>query len=378
MTSNTQSYPGGELQVTELRPNVRLWQPATDVLHQPEIIAQEPGCEQVFLGLPLGECGGVMMANTVIRQISEDTGVVFGNHEPTHGADANANFVALGAVFDRPVQAIEPGSPYVISAHGAAPSVTAEAQAQGLQVFDVTCPLVHKTHAAILSAKPREHDPESRRARVAYISFGKANHPELVGAAGVAAENDISFTVVADEEQVDAMVQATPVDEKIVVVGQTTNNSDQAEALAAYLQGRAEERGISIQREGKRDVCHTVRDRQRSTREIVTAHNVGSLIVVGSVNSKNTKSLAMVATEEAARTGQTLDIYLTNSWAQLPEIGGTVGVVSGASTLEQNVRGVIDRLAPKQGVIEVGTDTDKDIIFRPVDLFTRRYNSSRP
>lgn len=350
----------------KLYPGVTLWKPEEDLLDSLDIIPQDESCSEVLLGLPVGECGGVKMANEVIRQLGRaGFGAVYGNHEPTHGADSTAELVRLGAKFGEDPASIPLGMPYVVSAHGAAPGVPRAARERGLNVYDVTCPLVHKTHLAINRAA-EEEDP-----LVAYISFGSPNHAERIGAAGIAKELEIPFSAIGSKEEVDQLLKQLEGSETLVVVGQTTNNSDDADKLASYLSDKGHEVGVKVKREGAHDVCHTVRDRQRSTREIIR-HGVGSLVVVGSVNSKNTKSLALVGAQQAERLDVELDIYLTNSWFQLPELGGSVGVVSGASTREQNVKGVIARLAPKQGITIIGVDTDKDIVFKPVDGKTRQ------
>lgn len=358
--------PTEGLQVTSLYPGVQLWKPANDLLHAPNVMPQDRTSDEVLLGLPLGECGGVQMANRVIEKLGERPNtIIYGNHAPTHGADSTAAFQHMGAQFGVAPTEVALGMPYVISAHGAAPNVKADASVRGIEVYDVTCPLVSRTHNAILRAG------QVAGGRVAYISFGSPNHAERVGAAGVAEQTGIPFTAIGDTEDADELVSAATPDETIVIVGQTTNNSDEAAALAAHLYEQAALRGIAVKREGAHDVCHTVRDRQRSTREIVRTA-VGALIVVGSVNSKNTKSLAVVAAEEAAARNLALDIFLTNSWGQLPQLEGRVGVVSGASTRALNVEGVIERLAPRDGVTLVGEDTDKGIIFTPIDRATRR------
>jgi 4-hydroxy-3-methylbut-2-enyl diphosphate reductase len=308
----------GGMECLELGPDVRLCRPSTDMLHDPNVEPQAEGCDEVFLGLPLGECGGVRMANRVIELVSRrSNGVVYGNHEPTHGADTTKKFEAMGAQFGVAPSDVPKGSPYVISAHGASPDVAEEARDLGLEVFDVTCPLVHKTHLAIkrAAAIPGGH--------VAYISFGKPDHPEAVGAAGVAESEGVRFSVLSDVADIDAIVeQAKQNDETITVVGQTTNNSDQAEMLANHLYVRATAANIIVWREESRDACHTVRDRQRSARQIV-ALGVDGMVVVGSVRSKNTLSLAKVAVEEALARGVPLDVYLVNSWPQLVPLLGS-------------------------------------------------------
>jgi 4-hydroxy-3-methylbut-2-enyl diphosphate reductase len=354
------------LEVAHVGPGVRLWRPSADALHDPDIVPQDPPSTDVLLGLPYGECGGVQMANQVIEKLGElAQGAVYGNHAPTHGADATAGFIRLGARFAVEPEAIPLGMPYVISAHGASPDVRRRAEEHGLQAYDVTCPLVYRTHRAILEAAA------GGNSRVAYISFGSLDHPERLGAAGVAREAGVLFTAIASPAEAEQLAADADPDGSIVIVGQTTNNSDEADRVAAALQERAALRGIPVIRANKQDVCHTVRDRQNSTREIVR-RGVGALVVVGSVNSKNTASLAGVATQEAQACRTPLDIYLTNSWHQLPVLQGRIGVVSGASTRRQNVEAVLIRLAPSQGVTPVGEDTDKGIVFAPVHPATQR------
>lgn len=356
-----------ELSLVDISPGIRLWQPPVDVLHDPAVEPQNPGCDQVLLGLPLGECGGVRMANQVIGALSV-RGSVYGNHEPTHGADATQQFIRQGARFDLTPEEIAAKSPhatYVISAHGAAPNDITRAEAAGLDIYNVTCPLVDRTHNVI---KRAAEDP---RNVVAYLSFGKRDHPEIVASAGLADELEVPFHVVSNTEDIDTMLSAMGKRNSIIIAGQTTNNSDDAQKLASLIDARATAQGFFVARTNAKDVCHTVRDRQTTTREII-AQGVGTLVVVGSVNSKNTMSLAKVAAQESAARRHAVELYLVNSWLQLPNITGRVGVVSGASTLDQNVHGVVTRLNPSLGVKEVGIDTDKDIVFKPIDQKTRK------
>lgn len=347
----------------EMGPGVTLWKPDTDALHVNPVVPQDEPAESVYLGLPLGECGGVLMANQAMDALAEEgTGPIYGNHEPTHGADATAQHEAMGAVFGLTPDEVPEGSIYLISAHGAEPGVRKRAEERRLRVFDVTCPLVTHTHNAIERAGPEGH--------VAYISFGSPGHAERVGSAGLAQARGVGFTVLDSEAAIVRVLEEAG-ERPISVVGQSTNNSDAAIELAEELRRQAEAAGQTVRRGGAHDVCHTVRDRQAATRAIVH-QGVDTLVVVGAVKSKNTGSLAKVGAEEAVRAGSPLEIRLANSWGQLPKILGRVGIVSGASTFERNVWGVVDRLAPVRGVTTVGEDTDGGIVFKPKHGPTRR------
>ncbi|MET0779412.1 MAG: hypothetical protein ABWY71_01115 [Candidatus Saccharimonadales bacterium] len=358
-----------EFTATAYGHDIAVFRPENDMLHTSPVEPQAVGCDEVLEGWPRGECGGVQMANQVIEAVSRGGDPVFGNHEPTHGADSTAAFTAMGARFDRKPAEIPVGSTYIISAHGAAPGVTEAATERGLNVLDVTCPLVTRTHVAIERAA-RESGPDTPAA-IAYISLGSSpTHPELVGAAGLAEARKVPFHIVSNEEDATRLLQGINPATRLVIVGQTTNNSDAADELIGHIRSAAQEHGVTVGRQNLHDVCHTVRDRQRSVRAIV-GERVGTLIVVGSVNSKNTKSLATVAALEARLAEHPMVVYLVNSWGQLPDLGGRVGLVSGASTRAQNVDGVITRLNPRLGVRKVGEDTDKGIVFSPIHAATR-------
>lgn len=344
----------------------RFYKPAGDVLHDPNVLPQNPGCEEVLLGLPYGECGGVKMTVEIVRIKSQD-GKVYGNHEPTHGADSTNDSKVRGAEFGVEPEELSPGSIYVISAHGAAPSVVERATQRKLEIYKGVCPLVERIHR-IVDEVVRRGDPDEL---IAYISFGKPDHPEVVGVKGAAEEGGKPFEIISGPEDADALIARLDAKAKVVVVGQTTNNSDLAGELALRIYEEGKKKGIEVSRQDSRDVCHTVRDRQNSTREIIQ-RGINKVVVVGSVNSKNTLSLAKVAAQEANLLGQPLEVWLVNSWSQLPSLEGPVGVVSGASTRAANVDGVINRLNSAQPTILVGEDTDRGVTFKPSDPAARQ------
>ena len=84
------------------------------------------------------------------------------------------------------------------------------------------------------------------------------------------------------------------------------------------------------------------------------------MLVIGSANSSNTQSLVDLAAEAGCRR-----VLRINDADDIPsDLKGTIGVTAGASAPEDLVRGVIQRLAPAQGVQEV-TVIDEDEYFPP-------------
>ncbi len=84
------------------------------------------------------------------------------------------------------------------------------------------------------------------------------------------------------------------------------------------------------------------------------------MVVIGSVNSSNTRAL-----EKVARASGCPRVLRVNEADELPDdLSGTVGVTAGASAPDELVDAVVARLAPLDGVEEIHV-TDEDEYFPP-------------
>src|SRR5512135_3389846 len=101
--------------------------------------------ETVLLAQPRGFCAGVEMA---IKALSWMVRVfeppVYCYHEIVHNRLVVDRFRELGVVFVDDVDHVPEGAPLMLSAHGSAPEVVAEALRHGGTVVDAVCPLVTK------------------------------------------------------------------------------------------------------------------------------------------------------------------------------------------------------------------------------------------
>src|SRR5581483_10498015 len=105
------------------------------------------------------------------------------------------------------------------------------------------------------------------------------------------------------------------------------------------------------------DLCFATTNRQAALKAI--AGRSDAVVVIGSVNSSNTRALEKVAAAVCPR------VLRVNEAAELPDdLSGTVGVTAGASAPDELVQAVVARLAPRQGVEEVHV-TDEDEYFPP-------------
>jgi 4-hydroxy-3-methylbut-2-enyl diphosphate reductase len=265
---------------------------------------------------------------------------VYCYHEIVHNRVVVDRFSALGVVFVADVAEVPVGAPLMLSAHGTAPEVLAEARARGGVVIDAVCPLVTKVH----------HELKVRAGKgYTVIYVGHVGHDEAVGTVAVAPE---AVRLVQDEDDVAALDldAATPV----ALLAQTTlSQHDWQGVLDA---ARARFPGLWMP--GRSDLCFATTNRQDALQSI--APRSDAVVVIGSPNSSNTVALVKTAT-----TAGCARVLRVNSVDELPDdLTGVVGVTAGASAPEALVRAVVERLAPVEGVEEVAV-TDEDEYFPP-------------
>src|ERR671924_473430 len=103
--------------------------------------------KRVLLASPRGYCAGVERAvETVERALSLYGAPVFVRKQIVHNGHVVRELESRGAVFVEDETDVPAGATLVLSAHGVAPDVYANAAARRLTTIDATCPLVTKVH----------------------------------------------------------------------------------------------------------------------------------------------------------------------------------------------------------------------------------------
>ena len=305
--------------------------------------------KRVLLASPRGYCAGVERAvETVDRALQLYGPPVYVRKQIVHNSHVVRDLEARGAVFVEDENEVPVGGTLVLSAHGVAPSVHANAAGRRLTTIDATCPLVTKVHV------------QARRyARDGYriLLIGHAGHEEVVGTTGEAPEAITLVESAADAEALDL-----PAGAPIAYITQTTLSVDETAEIIEVLRRRFP----GIRAPQREDICYATSNRQWAVKELLP--EVQLLLVIGSRNSSNSNRLVEVAR------GAGVEAHLIDDEAEIDErwLEGvsTVGVTSGASAPERLVtrvcewfraRGVRD-IAPFASVFE-------DVVFRlPVEL----------
>ena len=287
--------------------------------------------KKIVIAAPRGWCAGVDRAVEIVEKALQKHGSpVYVRKQIVHNLHVVRSLEGKGAVFVDSEEEIPEGSVCVLSAHGSAPTVYANAEARNLRLIDATCPLVTKVHV--------EAQRFSRQGKT-IVLIGHEGHEEVEGTFGQAPDRTV---VVEDAEAASKLELDDP--GNVAFVSQTTLSVDEAMSVVGALRKRFP----LITGPTKDDICYASQNRQTAVRKIASLADL--VLVVGSKNSSNSNRLVEVARESGTES------YLVENETGIDpawiERAGTIGISSGASTPEVLVDRVIDHLA-SQGVVDL-------------------------
>jgi 4-hydroxy-3-methylbut-2-en-1-yl diphosphate reductase len=279
---------------------------------------------KVLLAAPRGYCAGVERAVDAVEAALERHGPpVYVRKQIVHNLHVVRDLEAKGAVFVEEETEVPEGAVVVLSAHGVAPEVYANAERRRLTILDATCPLVTKVH--LEARRFAQHDRT-------IVLIGHAGHEEVVGTTGQAPGRTI---LVQDMEQARSLQVSDP--GNLSYLTQTTLSVDETNEIVELLR----ERFPQIQGPPREDICYATQNRQDAIKEVARRADV--VLVIGSDNSSNSNRLAEVARDLGT------PAYLVDDESEVdPEwIEGAqvVGLTSGASAPERLVDRVLGWLA---------------------------------
>lgn len=290
--------------------------------------------KRIVLAEVLGYCWGVRRALEIIQQAAQQ-GPVATVGDVIHNPQVVEQLRLQGI---EPVASVaearERGFQRVaITAHGAGPQRAQEAAEAGLTLIDTTCPLVTKVQRLA-----------EKLVRQGYflVVYGDAYHPEVQGVLGWAGT---SRTVAA--KQIEDLPWSgprgvpgvVPPPRKVAVVSQTTKQTEEFLAFALSLANWVARHGGEIRIINT--ICQPTWERQEALRAL--AQDVDLILAVGGRKSSNTARLA-----EVGRACGVPSYHIERpdeidpQWLEEKRV---VGVTAGASTPDEVVLAVVDRLA---------------------------------
>lgn len=272
---------------------------------------------KVVVARHAGVCYGVERALKLADEAAASDDAVVSLGPLIHNPQAVSALHSKGVTVASSLDEVAAGT-VIIRTHGVDPAVIVAAEAKGLKVVDATCPFVRAAHtcAADLAASG-----------YGVVIVGESDHPEVEG---ILAHARGDALIVQHASDLPDMLPGR----RIGVVVQTTQPpAVLQEVVAALLPRVSELRACNT-------ICSATAKRQESVAEL--ADEVDVIVVVGGHNSGNTQRLTEISQARNPRTHQveTAD-ELDECWFQGAAI---VGVTAGASTPDEQIRGVIDAI----------------------------------
>ena len=300
--------------------------------------------KRVLIAAPRSFCAGVVRSIEIVEKLLETHGPpVYVRHQIVHNVHVVRDLESRGAIFVDSEDEVPEGALVVLSAHGVAPDVYRKCEDRKLKVIDAVCPLVSKVHA-----EARRY--AARGLRIALV--GHAGHVEVEGTMGEAPE---SMVLVETEE--DAQRLELEPGTELAYLTQTTLSVDDTSKVVDILRDRFP----TLVGPPSADICYATQNRQDAVKKI--SERATLVLVVGSVTSSNANRLVEVARDRGAEAYLIDDAEnLDPAWLEGHE---TVGLTAGASSPENLVNRVADRLA------ELGYDVREEVELTREDVYFR-------
>lgn len=279
---------------------------------------------EIILARSAGFCMGVRRAVKLVMQAANDP------TSPTpiktvgpliHNRQVVELLKSKGVgVLDRLAE--EPLGTAVIRAHGISPEDDRHLRESSQKVIDATCPHVQKVQRIAEKYCEQGYD---------CVVVGDEGHAEVESVLSRVGEQG---HVVSRPEDVDSL----PPMEKLVLVAQTTQNLGTFEQVAEKIRRRYP--GCKV----FDTICRSTHLRQTEVKEL--AGKVDTMVVVGGLNSANTRRLA----EISAATGTATQHVETEEDLDIAQLLASrrIGLTAGASTPNWMIRMVLRRIRAEQ------------------------------
>ena len=270
----------------------------------------------------IGFCFGVKRAIDILEKVARERGGVETLGAVVHNRQVLQRLAGIGVRVAKDVDDIQ-GNIVAISSHGVSPQLEEELRTRHIDIVNTTCPFVHR--AQVTARRLAESG-------FFVIVYGDGNHPEVTGILGWANDKGVA---TSDGEFIAHPGHRLP--RRLGILSQTTQiPAHFTEFVKKFIDSAlAKDSEIRI----IDTICHDIRQRQAAALKI--ANRVDLMLVIGGRNSANTKHLV----ELCSPITQTYLIETAEeiqpSWLQGQS---RIGITAGASTAEQTINEVLNRL----------------------------------
>ncbi|MBQ7196180.1 MAG: 4-hydroxy-3-methylbut-2-enyl diphosphate reductase [Synergistaceae bacterium] len=267
---------------------------------------------KIIMAEHAGFCFGVKRAVDAIENALKNSKKVWTIGLPIHNPQEVARLENLGLRVANDESEIPTGAEVLIRAHGEPLDVIERLQARDVKVQDMTCPFVKK--AQELAAQMSKEDYH-------VVLLGDKNHPEIKGILGHVANNS-NVEVVANEDEAEKISRHS----KIALISQTTQREERLAKVAGILTRKSSQLHVC------NTICKATGERQDAVRELVTAHDVDGVVLIGGRASANTGKLRDIIKSHNIEVLWIEDENEIESNLDWFKNKNTIGIAAGAST----------------------------------------------
>lgn len=286
---------------------------------------------KITLAKHSGFCFGVKEAIKKAEQTineNKDNGLKIYSCGPLiHNKNVTDELEAQGLSIIQDPDEAEEGAVVIVRSHGEPESFYQKAAARQITVVDATCPFVKKIQHLVREAKDQGYH---------IVVIGDRNHPEVIGINGWC---DNEASIVSSREEAEKVYH-----DRLFIVAQTTITTELFLELVSYFKRKNKEVVVH------NTICHATEERQKSCME--TAIDSDLMVIIGGIDSSNSKKLYEIAKKYCANT------YFIENKESLPlkevELCNKIGIAAGASTPERIIKEVIATMS------ELFTENKKD------------------
>ena len=283
---------------------------------------------KILLAKNAGYCFGVRDAVNMAYDTAEEYGDVYMLGHIVHNENVVDDLDKAGAKVVDSLDEVPDGRPVLLRAHGTHVDTWEEAKKKNMNIVDATCPLVRDIHDEI-----KELESDGRK----IIIIGDHGHDEVVGIASQVKDP----VVVATTEEARHLRKT----KRAGIVSQSTQTIENVQEIVNILMSKVVDlRFINT-------ICFPTKRNQEQIKELSEKCDV--MIVIGSFTSANSKRLTDLSNQRNKRSYQvTSALEIDEKWLKDCD---TVGISAGASTPDNIIKEVIDR------VKEIGNVQEEEI-----------------
>jgi 4-hydroxy-3-methylbut-2-enyl diphosphate reductase len=268
-----------------------------------------------------GFCFGVRRAINALEKVARERGGVETLGAVVHNQQVLQKLADIGVRVVNNIDDIK-GDTIVTSSHGVSPALKDELKKRHIEVISTTCPFVRRAQVAA-----------RRLAESGFfvIVYGDAEHPEVKGILGWAKGQGLA---TLDEKPIEKL---EPLPRRIGILSQTTQVPAQFAEFTKKIIDLALTKDSEIRIIDT--ICHDIRERQAAALEL--ARRADLMLVVGGRSSANTNRLAELCSQVTETHLIETAGEIQPDWTKGKKL---IGVTAGASTAEESVEEVMERL----------------------------------